>query len=99
MPGLLLCDLARSWGDVVRPCRVGGADMALRRPAFGAGRLSIRRIPLPLYKKLGSQICSISVSCGPSDGKQARRAVRSESGSDGSRLAKRIVRFDRCRYK
>ena len=51
--------------------------MALRRPALEAGRLSIRRVPLPRYK-LGSQICSISVSCALSDGNQAGRELSSE---------------------
>lgn len=61
--------------------------MALRRPALEAGRLSIRRVPLPLYK-LGSQICSISVSCALSKGNQARQAVV-ETRVGGGRFAKR----------
>lgn len=61
IPGLLVCELDRSWIGVVRPCRAGGADMALRRPARGAGRFSIRRIRLPL-SRLGNQICAMSVS-------------------------------------
>jgi hypothetical protein len=87
MPGLLVCEFDRSWSGVLGPCRSCGADMALRRPALAAGRVSIRRIPLALYK-LGSQICSMSVSCVLPDGNQARRAVSSGPGSGEGRLYK-----------
>jgi len=94
IPGLLVCELDCSWVDDVRPCRAGGADMALRRPARGAGRLSIRRIRLPLYR-LGSQICSMSVSCAlseesPGEARQGEASCALKPGSDGSRFAHRI---------
>lgn len=61
--------------------------MALRRTALGAGRLLIRRIPLPHYKLGGSQICSISVSCALVIQKQVKRGearrVSSEAGREG----------------
>ncbi len=68
--------------------------MALRRPALEAGRLSIRRVPLPRYK-LGSQICSISVSCALSDGNQAGRELSSEPEPMGRQNEKGSCRLGR----